>query len=110
MLAIFNLVHLLSLVSALAFFLPAAAISARTSKPKGQFLEATTIVTNSQGHSAFECWRLTDAFTTSADAGTAGAATMNIEDLANATYTVLPPRFQGGVHNAPHPQYASVYS
>jgi len=25
-------------------------------------------------------------------------------DLSNATYTVIPPRFNGGIHNAPAPQ------
>lgn len=70
----------------------------------GTFLEASAIVTRN-GNSALECWRLTDPFVTSSGAGTAGASTMNINDLANATYTVLPPRFEGGVHNAPFPQY-----
>ncbi|EKM51749.1 uncharacterized protein PHACADRAFT_262071 [Phanerochaete carnosa HHB-10118-sp] len=87
----------------------AAAVGALASNPvltassNGTFLELTAIVTRNN-ISALECWRLTDPFVTSADAGTAGASTMDINDLANATYTVLPPRFEGGVHNSPHPQ------
>lgn len=69
----------------------------------GTFLELTAIVTQ-DGNSALECWRLEDPFTTSSGAGTVGASTLVISDLANATYTVIPPRFEGGVHNAPHPQ------
>ena len=26
------------------------------------------------------------------------------------TFTVLPPRFDGGIHNAPHPQYVAVHT
>ncbi|KAJ3551124.1 hypothetical protein NM688_g4913 [Phlebia brevispora] len=102
MLALY-LAFILSVAPALAQLVPST--PSRGFPPqKGQFLEATAIVTNSQNHSALECWRLTDPFTTSSEAGTAGAATLNIENFANTTYTVLPPRFEGGVHNAPHPQ------
>jgi len=31
-------------------------------------------------------------------------------DLANATYTVIPPRFNGGLHNDPAPQYVAFLS
>ncbi|EIN03563.1 hypothetical protein PUNSTDRAFT_109317 [Punctularia strigosozonata HHB-11173 SS5] len=70
-----------------------------------QALTATAIVTDKHKHSAFECWQLDAPFTTSTGAGTAGASTLQLGNLANATYTVLPPHFEGGVHNAPHPQY-----
>ena len=80
-----------------------AVLSAATGHSNGTYLELTTLVTKN-GASAFECWRLADAFTTSTGAGTAGARTLLIDNLANATYTVIPPRFEGGVHNAPHAQ------
>ena len=73
------------------------------SSSSGTYLELTSIVTK-KGVSAFECWRLKSPFSTSSGAGTSGASTLNINDLANATYTILPPRFEGGVHNAPHAQ------
>ncbi|GJE88827.1 hypothetical protein PsYK624_049140 [Phanerochaete sordida] len=92
----------------LAACLFAAASSAHALSPvlpasNGTFLELSAIVTKNN-NSALECWRLTDPFATSVGAGTAGASSMDINNLANATYTVLPPRFEGGVHNAPHPQ------
>lgn len=90
---------------ALALF--ASAASALAFGPRattnGTFLEATAIVAKNNA-SVLECWRLSDPFSTSGSAGTSGAATLQIANLANATYTVLPPRFEGGVHNAPHPQ------
>ena len=99
------------------FFAPFLAAAAATGalalgpvlpSSNGTFLELSAIVTRN-GNSALECWRLTDPFATSSGAGTSGASTMDIDFLANATYTVLPPRFQGGVHNAPHPQYVPLY-
>ena len=97
-----------------AAFLAAAVTGALALSPvlpasNGTFLELTAIVTKNN-NSALECWRLTTPFSVSGDAGTVGAATMNIESLANATFTVLPPRFEGGVHNSPHPQYVVIYS
>lgn len=97
------LAPLVAAASALALGPPVAPPAAN-----GTFLEMTAIVARNN-NSAFECWRLTDAFATSAGAGTAGAATMDIKNLANATYTALPPRFEGGVHNAPHPQCVAPF-
>ncbi len=67
------------------------------------FLELTAVFTKHNA-SNFECWRLASPFTTSTGAGTVGALTLLIDSLANATYTVFPPRFKGGIHNAPHAQ------
>jgi hypothetical protein len=74
-----------------------------------QFLQLSAVVTKNN-NSVIECWQLSDAFVTSAGAGTVGALSLNIENLANATYTVLPPFFEGGVHNSPHPQYVFIIS
>ncbi|KAI0084839.1 hypothetical protein BDY19DRAFT_909581 [Irpex rosettiformis] len=73
------------------------------------YLEATTLVPKN-GTSALECWRFASPLSTSAGAGTAGASTLVIDNLANATYTVIPPRFEGGVHNAPHAQLVAFLS
>ncbi|EIN03556.1 hypothetical protein PUNSTDRAFT_146994 [Punctularia strigosozonata HHB-11173 SS5] len=79
---------------------------AALARAANQTLIATAIVTDpSTNASAFECWQLAAPFTVSTGAGTAGAATLQLGALANATYTVLPPHFEGGVHNAPFPQY-----
>jgi hypothetical protein len=62
-----------------------------------------TAISASNGNSILECWAL-PGFVASAQAGTAGALNLFLGDLANATYTIIPPRFDGGLHNAPAPQ------
>ena len=62
-----------------------------------------TAIAARNGSSVLECWQLPE-FVTSATAGVAGALTLFLGDTANATYTVLPPRFNGGVHTAPAAQ------
>ncbi|KAI0042605.1 hypothetical protein FA95DRAFT_1610065 [Auriscalpium vulgare] len=62
------------------------------------------------GASAFECWALTPGFEVSSEAGTAGAEVLQLGDLANASYSVLPPRFAGGPHHAPRVQYVLLLS
>lgn len=94
----------------------AAAASAAALIPAGlplharssEYLQATAIVTDSTGHSNFQCWKLTTPLSVSTSAGTAGAATLALGPLSNDTFTVIPGHFEGGVHNAPHKQ--CVYS
>ncbi|KAI0795302.1 hypothetical protein BC629DRAFT_1506764 [Irpex lacteus] len=100
--------HLNRLKTLLLVFLPLVFLI-NSGRSHGTFLELTAIVTKSDA-SAFECWRLASSFTTSTGAGTVGASTLLIDDLANATYTVIPPRFEGGVHNAPHAQLVTFLS
>ncbi|KAI1143574.1 hypothetical protein F5Y05DRAFT_409019 [Hypoxylon sp. FL0543] len=69
-----------------------------------QFLNLTTL-TGRDGVSVLECWQLTTPFVTSDVPGVSGTQTLNLGDLANATYTVIPPRFDGGLHRAPLKQY-----
>ena len=87
---------LASLISALA--LTAAQLSNITTPS----LNLTAIATRN-GSSVLECWQFPE-FVTSATAGVAGALTLFLGDTVNATYTVLPPRFNGGVHTAPSAQ------
>lgn len=63
-----------------------------------------TAIAVSANTSVLECWQLINPFVISDAPGTAGSATLQFGDLANATYTVLPPRFNGGLHRAPHMQ------
>jgi hypothetical protein len=93
-----------SIIALLAAF-GSTGISKSTPAPKA--LDVTAIVTDSNNNSALECWQLKTPFGTSTSAGTSGASTLQLGNLANATYTVLPPVFAGGVHNAPHPQYVT---
>jgi hypothetical protein len=62
-----------------------------------------TAISASNGKSILECWAL-PGFVASARAGTVGALNLFLRDLANATYTVIPPQFNGGLHNTPAPQ------
>jgi hypothetical protein len=65
-----------------------------------------TALSASGGASILECWQL-PGFTTSAQAGTSGALNLFLGDISNASYTVIPGRFDGGIHNAPAAQYVS---
>ena len=65
-------------------------------------LNLTTIAAR-DGQSVLQCWSIPE-FTQSATAGTAGALNLFLGGTANASYTVIPPRFDGGLHTAPAPQ------
>ena len=59
-----------------------------------------TAIGAANGESTLECWRL-GPFASSSVPGTTGALNLFFGNMSNATYTVLPPRFDGGLHNAP---------
>lgn len=65
-------------------------------------LNLTTIVAR-DGRSILQCWSIS-GFMQSATAGTAGALNLFLGETTNASYTVIPPRFNGGLHTAPAPQ------
>jgi hypothetical protein len=46
-------------------------------------------------------------FTTSSQAGTTGASILQLGNVANMSYSVLPPKFEAGLHNAPTTQYVT---
>lgn len=69
------------------------------------YLTTSALVTNAQNHSAIECWRFDDPVTISETAGTVGAASYTFPDAYETLYAVIPPRSNGGQHNAPVPQY-----
>lgn len=77
------LVHLLTFTSASLTYLNLTAISA------------------SNGASTLECWQLSAPFVVSTQAGTVGAASDQLGDVANASFSVLPAMFNGGAHRAP---------
>jgi len=62
-----------------------------------------TAISAANGASVLQCWQL-PGFAASSSAGTVGALNLFLGDLSNATYTVIPPRFNGGIHNAPAAQ------
>ena len=61
------------------------------------------------GASVFQCWSLPN-FKVNEQAGTVGALNLILGPLANASYTVLPARFDGGLHNAPAAQLVVLLS
>ena len=71
------------------------------------YLTLTTIVTKNN-NSAFECWQLTEPFQRSAVPGTSGAESLTLGNITNYGYSIIPPRFDGGLHNAPAPQYEVI--
>src|ERR1700761_4196241 len=95
-----------SLALCLSIVLPpvtaqAPSILSNTTTPS---LNLTTIAAR-DGHSILQCWSI-PGFAQSATAGTAGALNLFLGGTSNASYTVIPPRFNGGLHTAPVPQYA----
>lgn len=65
-----------------------------------------TAISVANGESTLECWQLSDPFAVSNQAGTAGAAVKQLGNVTNATYSILPAKFDGGLHRAPAVQYA----
>jgi len=63
-----------------------------------------TAIAASDGSSVLECWQF-PGFAASAQAGTSGALNLFLGDTANVSYTILPARFNGGLHTAPAAQY-----
>lgn len=67
-----------------------------------------TAITASNGSSIFECWQIA-SFAASAQAGTSGALNLFLSDAANISYTIIPARFDGGLHRAPAAQYVMTF-
>ena len=60
-----------------------------------------TAISAANGTSIFECWQLQAPFLDSNQAGTDGAVFAQLGNASNASLTILPPKFDGGLHNAP---------
>ena len=92
--------HLTALMS--IFIVPA--FSLPNTPPVPSHLNITTIAAAS-GKSILECWQLSAPFVQSSQAGTSGAAVAQLGETGATSYTLLPPEFDGGLHNAPAVQY-----
>lgn len=66
-----------------------------------------TAISAQNGLSVLECWQILPGFATSSQAGTTGASILQLGNIANMSYSVIPPGFNAGLHNAPSPQYVS---
>ncbi|CAD0114631.1 unnamed protein product [Aureobasidium uvarum] len=67
------------------------------------YLTATALVTNAANESALECWRFATPLVDSSEPGIAGSLRFNF-NASSASYTIIPPRFNGSRHNSPAPQ------
>ncbi|KAK4503245.1 hypothetical protein PRZ48_006673 [Zasmidium cellare] len=78
----------------LALMLPVCLASSHPADER--HFQATTIVTNANNHSEFQCWQL------QTPVGSIGGIvdTFNF-NTTNAQYVVYPPRLNSGVHTAP---------
>ncbi|RDA94576.1 hypothetical protein CP533_2451 [Ophiocordyceps camponoti-saundersi (nom. inval.)] len=63
-----------------------------------------TALSASMGKSTIECWQI-GPFVSSNRTGTTGSPSLFLGEVVNATYTVIPPNFDGGLHNAPAFQF-----
>ncbi|KAF3040667.1 hypothetical protein E8E12_002767 [Didymella heteroderae] len=79
------------------------------SSSKTTYLTAPALVTLNN-LTTIQCWRLATPFATSNTPGTNGAKAAVISNVTNLAYTVLPPRFDGGLHTAPAPQIVHFVS
>ncbi|KAI0004005.1 hypothetical protein F4779DRAFT_81257 [Xylariaceae sp. FL0662B] len=75
-----------------------------TAARAASYLNLTTI-TGRNNISVLECWQLKTPFASSDVPGVAGTQTLQMGDTENASYGIIPPRFDGGLHNAPAKQY-----
>ena len=82
------------------------ALTLPTAPPAPSHLNVTTI----SGKSTLECWQLSAPFVQSSQAGTSGASISQLGETGATSYTMLPPDFNGGLHNAPAVQYVLRFS
>jgi xanthine/uracil permease len=68
------------------------------------YLTAPALVTTPENTTTIQCWRLKYPFTVSTTAGTAGSRAIALGNVTSLGYVIQPPRFDGGLHNAPTTQ------
>ncbi|KAN0113775.1 hypothetical protein V8E52_007428 [Russula decolorans] len=69
-----------------------------------------TALSAQNGSSVLECWQILPGFSTSSQAGTTGASILQLGNVANMSYSVIPPQFNAGLHNAPTTQWVAFLS
>ncbi|KZZ96484.1 hypothetical protein AAL_03713 [Moelleriella libera RCEF 2490] len=87
--------------------LPRAAVAAaqRLDTHTTPALNLTAVTGDGRGESTLECWQLANPFIASTEGGLAGSLQLALGQLGNASYNVIPGRFDGGFHHAPAFQY-----
>ncbi|KAL8786474.1 MAG: hypothetical protein Q9213_002790 [Squamulea squamosa] len=69
-----------------------------------------TAIGAKNGSSTIECWQLAAPLKVSNVAGVSGAAIAQLGQTGNTSYTLIPAKFDGGLHNAPTVQYVAFLS
>ncbi|GAP91806.1 putative small secreted protein [Rosellinia necatrix] len=64
-----------------------------------------TAIGAENGSSTLECWQMDQPFITSTEPGTAGSAQTPLGGVSSISYSILPPDYDGGIHNAPANQW-----
>ena len=78
-----------------------------TTSPLPSRLNITTIGA-ANGKSTLECWQLSAPLVPSNQPGVVGSAVAQLGETGATSYTLLPPQYEGGLHNAPAVQYVSI--
>jgi hypothetical protein len=86
-----------------------AALAAAQADLNTTYLVAPALVTKNN-HTIIQCWKLASPFIRSAVPGVNGAQVATISNNTNLAYSILPPRFDGGIHTAPSPQLVHFLS
>jgi len=73
------------------------------------YLIAPALVTK-HNRTVVECWKMHLPFRRSSTPGVSGAQVATLGNFTNLAYTILPPRFDGGLHTAPAPQLVHFLS
>ena len=71
-------------------------------------LNITTIAANPQKQSILECWRLNAPLLESSVPGTSGSVFAQLGQGNATSYGLIPPHFDGGLHNAPAIQWVWI--
>ena len=101
--AFFNVSFLLLLLTIL---LQSSFATAQNSTTTPKTLNYTSIAPVNNA-SVLQCWSSVSPFAVSSEPGTIGAQTLSLGNFANGTLTIIPAGSNGGLHNAPAPQYVS---
>lgn len=64
-----------------------------------------TALTARNNVSVLECWQLASELSAATIPGRIGTYALPIGNVSNSVYGVIPPRYSGGLHNAPKKQY-----
>ncbi|KAH7082492.1 hypothetical protein FB567DRAFT_447334 [Paraphoma chrysanthemicola] len=73
------------------------------------YLIAPALVTKNN-NTIIQCWKLNSPFKRASTPGIIGTQTAVVSNNTNLAYTILPPRYDGGLHTAPAPQLVHFLS